>query len=126
VTISGDEGDEELDDPTEIDYGDLVAQLELVLECYIIGEYCHSISPLIRVAIPRLPNTKSTSTLLPLSSALTPALTSLTTYSTPSSSRNLLYKLCELIRVIIDWVQTTSDRGGEQKVSYSFNPVETS
>jgi hypothetical protein len=65
--------------------------------------------------VPRLPNTKSTPTLLALSDAIAPVIPRLNEGFTPSTARDILIKVSKLVDASWTWSQGTSDKGGEQK-----------
>lgn len=68
--------------------------------------------------LPRLPNTKSTPTLLTLQDAAISVLANLAPYLFISASREILDQVCRLVESAWAWVQTTTDKGGEQRVSF--------
>jgi hypothetical protein len=117
VEASGDEGDFG-DEPEDIDYEDLAEQCSLVIKSYTIGMLCHFgyVGMLTCSVIPRLPNAKSTPTLLVLSDALSSILPVISPTTTPSFSSSVLSGLGDLLDALWSWAETTSDRGGEQKV----------
>jgi hypothetical protein len=71
------------------------------------------------VVVSRLPNSKSTPTLLALSDAIGPVIPRLNEGFTPETARRTLVQLSALIEASWKWSQTTSDKGGEQKVCRS-------
>lgn len=68
------------------------------------------------VVVSKLPNSKSTPTLLALSDAIGPVIPRLNEGFTPETARRTLVQLSALIEASWKWSQTTSDKGGEQKV----------
>lgn len=67
-------------------------------------------------AIPRLPNARSTPTLLSLSEEISQSIKSLGPHASTFWSRTCLVMLCSLTDTIWDWTQKTTDKGGEQAV----------
>ncbi|RSH93442.1 hypothetical protein EHS25_007798 [Saitozyma podzolica] len=94
------QGEEPVDDGLNV--GELVGQLEVVLKCFV-------------VALPRLPNARSTPTLLNLSDSLLSLLQIIAPECDPAQSRQLLISTSELVSTAWVWSQTTSDKGGEQR-----------
>ncbi|OCF77907.1 hypothetical protein I204_01910 [Kwoniella mangroviensis CBS 8886] len=99
--VSDDEGDFE-DEEIAVDWPGLIEEYELIIRC-------------LNVAIPRLPNSRSTPTLLSLSESVSISLPILSHQATTISARILLKELCGLVNTIWVWVQNTSDKGGEQR-----------
>ncbi|WVQ75064.1 hypothetical protein IAR50_004673 [Cryptococcus sp. DSM 104548] len=66
------------------------------------------------IAIPRLPNTRSTPTLLSLQDLLSSSIFSLGAHATSLWPRTAILILCRLIDTLWRWVQTTTDKNGEQ------------
>ena len=67
--------------------------------------------------IPRLNTQKSTPTLLDICDILGAVLPSLSSDTDITSSRQILAAVCDLVTASWDWVQATTDKGGEQRVS---------
>ncbi|OCF61888.1 hypothetical protein L486_01551 [Kwoniella mangroviensis CBS 10435] len=99
--VSDDEGDFE-DEEIAVDWPGLIEEYESIIRC-------------LNVAIPRLPNSRSTPTLLSLSESVSISLPILSHQATTISARILLKELCGLVNTIWVWVQNTSDKGGEQR-----------
>lgn len=103
----------------ELSQEDLVQQTIVIVRCYGEGR-SHPAHDRRRMLIPpaisRLPNTKSSPTLLTLSEAISSTLPELIQYTDSNSSTSLLLTVSHLIRKAWKWVQSTSDRGGEQRV----------
>lgn len=74
-------------------------------------------APSLSIALPRLPNARSTPTLLNLSDSLVSLLQIIAPECDPAQSRQLLISTSELVSTAWVWTQTTSDKGGEQRVS---------
>jgi hypothetical protein len=72
---------------------------------------------LIDIVIVKLPNKKSTSTLLALSDAISPLLSCLYQTLDVEDARDTLFYLSRLVSNAWKWSETTEDKGGEQKVS---------
>ncbi|WWC92924.1 uncharacterized protein L201_007887 [Kwoniella dendrophila CBS 6074] len=105
--VSDDEdGFEEDSENDGVNWPELIDEYGLIISC-------------LNVAIPKLPNSKSTPTLLSLNEAISSSLPILSHHTTSYSSRNLSKSLCELVDTIWNWVQTTSDKGGEQRALLS-------
>ncbi|WVW86798.1 hypothetical protein I302_108853 [Kwoniella bestiolae CBS 10118] len=102
LQVSDDEDGDFEDEEISVDWPGLIQEYELIISC-------------LRVAIPRLTNSKSTPTLLSLSESISSSLPILAHQATTSSARVLLSGLCELVQVIWEWVQGTGDKGGEQR-----------
>ncbi|KAK8849558.1 hypothetical protein IAR55_004893 [Kwoniella newhampshirensis] len=95
--------------------GEVDEKVESVSEWLIAISEFELILIYFKTAIPRLPNARSTPTLLSVSEAISLALDSLSSSTKADSSRGLIQQACELIDVIWEWVQPTSDAGGEQR-----------
>ncbi|WVR08161.1 hypothetical protein IAU60_005207 [Kwoniella sp. DSM 27419] len=80
----------------------------------LITEYDLSVKLLI-ACTPRLTTSKSTPTLLSLQEVISSTLPIVSHHTTPESARRLLERLCDLIQAISAWVETTADKGGEQR-----------
>ncbi|WWD20183.1 hypothetical protein CI109_104659 [Kwoniella shandongensis] len=100
--VVSDMEDEEGEGEDDVDWVGLLAELEIIL----VG--C-------KTAIPRLPNARSTPTLLSVAETISSALPILSHHATLVSSWSVLLAICDLVEVIWEWVQTTSDAGGEQR-----------
>ncbi|WWC95485.1 hypothetical protein V866_002349 [Kwoniella sp. B9012] len=103
--VSDDECDFD-DEEIAVNWPGLIGEYELIIKC-------------ISIAIPRLPNSRSTPTLLSLSESISSSLPILSHQATTTSSRVLLKELCQLVNIIWVWVQNTSDKGGEQRAILS-------
>ncbi|WVQ66381.1 uncharacterized protein L199_004561 [Kwoniella botswanensis] len=99
--VSDDEGDFD-DEEIAVDWPGLIEEYELIIKG-------------LNIAILRLPNSRSTPTLLSLSESISSSLPILSHQATTSSARVLLRELCGLVNTIWVWVQNTSDQGGEQR-----------
>ncbi|WWD04259.1 hypothetical protein V865_002327 [Kwoniella europaea PYCC6329] len=105
--VSDDEGDFD-DEEIAVDWPGLIGEYELIIKC-------------LNIAIPRLPNSRSTPTLLSLSESISSSLPILSHQATTKSARVLLKELCGLVNIIWVWVQNTSDKGGgEQRAILSY------
>ncbi|KIR99468.1 hypothetical protein L804_03098 [Cryptococcus deuterogattii 2001/935-1] len=99
-TVSDDEENgQPLDD--DVDYESLWAEWQMIVSGLVI-------------AIPRLPNVRSTPTLLSLSEEISQSIRSLGPHASTLWSRTCLVMLCSLVDNIWDWTQRTTDKGGEQ------------
>ncbi|KIR73777.1 hypothetical protein I310_02450 [Cryptococcus deuterogattii CA1014] len=99
-TVSDDEENgQPLDD--DVDYESLWAEWQMIVSGLVI-------------AIPRLPNVRSTPTLLSLSEEISQSIRSLGPRASTLWSRTCLVMLCSLVDNIWDWTQRTTDKGGEQ------------
>ncbi|OWZ42707.1 hypothetical protein C349_03540 [Cryptococcus neoformans var. grubii Br795] len=100
-SVSDDEGDNLPLDDDDVDYESLWAEWQMIISGLII-------------AIPRLPNARSTPTLLSLSEEISQSIKSLGPHASTFWSRTCLVMLCSLTDTIWDWTQKTTDKGGEQ------------
>jgi hypothetical protein len=74
-----------------------------------------------QTAIRRLKNKKSTSTIMALSDALSPVFSGLYQEIDEKVARGILHNFCRLICAAWDWVKTTEDAKGEQKVHIAIS-----
>lgn len=128
-SVSDDEEDNRPLDDDDVDYESLWAEWQMIISGYIIGMFLYAIYESVRgypltscQAIPRLPNVRSTPTLLSLSEEISQSIRSLGPHASTLWSRTCLIMLCSLADTIWDWAQKTTDKGGEQAVrlkSYS-------
>lgn len=100
-SVSDDEEDNRPLDDDDVDYESLWAEWQMIISGYII-------------AIPRLPNVRSTPTLLSLSEEISQSIRSLGPHASTLWSRTCLIMLCSLTDTIWNWAQKTTDKGGEQ------------
>ncbi|AAW43909.1 expressed protein [Cryptococcus deneoformans JEC21] len=96
-SVSDDEEDNRPLDDDDVDYESLWAEWQMIISGYII-------------AIPRLPNVRSTPTLLSLSEEISQSIRSLGPHASTLWSRTCLIMLCSLTDTIWNWAQKTTDK----------------
>lgn len=119
--VSDDEDDTDIED-NELDWEYSLPQVETVLDMYATGESPQGWAMLI-LALPRLKTQRSTPTLLALQDSLTPLIEAVPA-TAPAElavpiSRSLLSRTAKIVTAGWNWSKTTTDAGGEQKVSAS-------
>ncbi|WVQ79315.1 hypothetical protein IAT38_001412 [Cryptococcus sp. DSM 104549] len=65
-------------------------------------------------ALPRLPNVRSTPTLLSLSEVLSPSIAAISRHAGVDMACSCLMVMCRFVEIAWGWVQRTTDKGGEQ------------
>ncbi|KIR78546.1 hypothetical protein I306_04474 [Cryptococcus gattii EJB2] len=100
-TVSDDEGNGQPLDDDDVDFESLWAEWQMIISGLVI-------------AIPRLPNVRSTPTLLSLSEEISQSIRSLGPHTSTLWSRTCLVMLCSLVDNTWNWTQRTTDKGGEQ------------
>ncbi|TYJ57831.1 hypothetical protein B9479_001441 [Cryptococcus floricola] len=95
------DGEETDEEESNVNYDELWVEWQML----IMG---------LTIAIPRLPNTRSTPTLLSLQELLSSSIFSLGAHASSIWPRTAILVLCRLTDTLWRWVQTTTDKNGEQ------------